>query len=397
MSLRNQASNWLERLPAGSISTWEDLTTHFLAEFFSPGRTAKLRNDIMMFQQHQGESLSEAWTRFKDLLQEFPHHGIDLWLQANPKLNVNSTSLVLSAHSYPADDPQCSTQIHVSINTITICLKWPGKSQTNKPEKEEQDEKDNPENINTNPSLPPDPSVSFIIKKVCKLKSFIESLGLVPQSSDIEFVCTKGDDGDMMFIVIINKNDDSHKEEPEVGEKAGVGELEVEYFDVSPTRSELAYHKLYLTRRILEDLRMFSLTLGGRLNQLSHVSSPLLSKPWEYYQLERRQRLPSFKEFHLESKRDHTLLTFTMAGVDVNTLTMEQYLALSRENQALGMVKPKIGGNVNFKIKSQFMCKLKEDTFSGNKDKDAHDHIDRVISIVGLFNIPGVTKDAVML
>ncbi|GJV47757.1 zinc finger, CCHC-type containing protein [Tanacetum coccineum] len=30
-SLRDQASNWLERLPAGSISTWEDLTTRFLA------------------------------------------------------------------------------------------------------------------------------------------------------------------------------------------------------------------------------------------------------------------------------------------------------------------------------------------------------------------------------
>nr|GEU77190.1 MAK10-like protein [Tanacetum cinerariifolium] len=29
-SLRYQASNWLERLPAGSISTWEDLTTRFL-------------------------------------------------------------------------------------------------------------------------------------------------------------------------------------------------------------------------------------------------------------------------------------------------------------------------------------------------------------------------------
>ncbi|GJZ44584.1 hypothetical protein Tco_0591839 [Tanacetum coccineum] len=26
-SLRDQASNWLERLPAGSISTWEDLVT----------------------------------------------------------------------------------------------------------------------------------------------------------------------------------------------------------------------------------------------------------------------------------------------------------------------------------------------------------------------------------
>ncbi|GJT74534.1 zinc finger, CCHC-type containing protein [Tanacetum coccineum] len=30
-SLRDQASNWLKRLPAGSISTWEDLTTRFLA------------------------------------------------------------------------------------------------------------------------------------------------------------------------------------------------------------------------------------------------------------------------------------------------------------------------------------------------------------------------------
>ncbi|GKE35850.1 zinc finger, CCHC-type containing protein, partial [Tanacetum coccineum] len=46
-SLRYQASNWLERLPAGSITTWEDLTTRFLAQFFPPGRTTKLRNDIL--------------------------------------------------------------------------------------------------------------------------------------------------------------------------------------------------------------------------------------------------------------------------------------------------------------------------------------------------------------
>ncbi|GJZ92280.1 zinc finger, CCHC-type containing protein [Tanacetum coccineum] len=79
--LCDQASNWLERLPAGSISIWEDLTTRFLAQFFPPGRTAKLHNDILMFQQHHGESLSEAWTHFKDLLQKLPHYGIDLWLQ----------------------------------------------------------------------------------------------------------------------------------------------------------------------------------------------------------------------------------------------------------------------------------------------------------------------------
>ncbi|GJV66778.1 putative reverse transcriptase domain-containing protein [Tanacetum coccineum] len=44
-------------------------------------RTAKLHNDILMFQQHHVESLSKAWTHFKDLLQKVPHQGINLWLQ----------------------------------------------------------------------------------------------------------------------------------------------------------------------------------------------------------------------------------------------------------------------------------------------------------------------------
>ncbi|GJV90460.1 hypothetical protein Tco_1538273 [Tanacetum coccineum] len=32
-----------------------------------------------MFQQHQGESLYDAWTRFKNLIQRVPHHGLNLW------------------------------------------------------------------------------------------------------------------------------------------------------------------------------------------------------------------------------------------------------------------------------------------------------------------------------
>ncbi|GKA94891.1 putative reverse transcriptase domain-containing protein [Tanacetum coccineum] len=40
---------------------------------------------------------------------------------------------------------------------------------------------------------------------------------------------------------------------------------------------------LYLMRRSLEVLRKFHwMILKGRFNQLSHISSPLLSKPWEY-------------------------------------------------------------------------------------------------------------------
>ncbi|GJT43940.1 zinc finger, CCHC-type containing protein [Tanacetum coccineum] len=80
-TLHDQAINWLDRLPARSISTWDDLTTRFLAQFFLPEGIAKLQNDILMFQQHQGESLYDAWNRFKDLLQKVPHHGLNLWFQ----------------------------------------------------------------------------------------------------------------------------------------------------------------------------------------------------------------------------------------------------------------------------------------------------------------------------
>ncbi|GJR49665.1 hypothetical protein Tco_1400186 [Tanacetum coccineum] len=51
---------------------------------------------------------------------------------------------------------------------------------------------------------------------------------------------------------------------------------------------------------------------------------------------------------------------------------MEQYMALTRGNQERGMVKHVIANNVNFEIKSQFMRELREDTFSGNNNDDAH-------------------------
>ncbi|GJT64315.1 hypothetical protein Tco_1015795 [Tanacetum coccineum] len=76
---------------------------------------------------------------------------------------------------------------------------------------------------------------------------------------------------------------------------------------------------------------------------------------------------------------------------------MQQYLALTRGNQTSGVVKPEIGGNVNFEIKSQFMRELREDTFFGNKNDVAHEHVERVLDIISLFNILGVSHDVVML
>ncbi|GJS36300.1 hypothetical protein Tco_0534682 [Tanacetum coccineum] len=86
-----------------------------------------------------------------------------------------------------------------------------------------------------------------------------------------------------------------------------------------------------------------------------------------------------------------------MAGVDVNTLTVKQYLALLLENQASGVVKPEIRGNVNFEIKSQFMRELREDTFSGKKDEDAQDHIDHVFSIVGPIPADETSKSSMII
>ncbi|GKD80085.1 MAK10-like protein [Tanacetum coccineum] len=68
------ARNWLERLLAGSITTWEDLTTHFLAQLFPPGRTTKLRNNILMRtidQSSDGKlhdrNIKESWALSEDL------------------------------------------------------------------------------------------------------------------------------------------------------------------------------------------------------------------------------------------------------------------------------------------------------------------------------------------
>nr|GEV02068.1 hypothetical protein [Tanacetum cinerariifolium] len=135
----------------------------------------------------------------------------------NLKLNVNTTTSVLSTRSYPTEDPQCSTHIHGSINAVTIHPKQQRDSHDDEPAESEEEEKDSLENTNTNPSASPDPSISFITEKVRKLNSFFESLGLAPQLSGIDVVCTKRDDGDVMFIVIVKKNDDSRKEEPEAG------------------------------------------------------------------------------------------------------------------------------------------------------------------------------------
>ncbi|GJS32631.1 hypothetical protein Tco_0531013, partial [Tanacetum coccineum] len=198
----------------------------------------------------------------------------------NPKL---STYLVFSAHSYPTEDTQCSTQTYSSINAITIHTEQQSASYDDG-EKENKEEEDYPENIHINSHTPPDLSVTFITEKVFKFNSFFESLGLVPPSSNTKLICTKREDGDVMFIEIVPKDDNSRKEEPESGEK------EVEYFDVFPTRSELAYHKylmcdpipsIFLRNPIVMEGYPSNLKIPcniGHVHDISSIIDPRLSQ-----------------------------------------------------------------------------------------------------------------------
>ncbi|GKB12841.1 hypothetical protein Tco_0846764 [Tanacetum coccineum] len=81
-------------------------------------------------------------------------------------------------------------------------------------------------------------------KQVRKLNSMLESLGLVPRSSNTKFVCSKEDDGEVMFIEIIRDDDEPQNEGPNEGEGATTEEPVVEYFDTFPTRDELTYHRI---------------------------------------------------------------------------------------------------------------------------------------------------------
>nr|GEU49895.1 ribonuclease H-like domain-containing protein [Tanacetum cinerariifolium] len=123
-----------------------------------------------------------------------------------------------------------------SIDTITIHPKLQSDSHDNKPKKMRKKRETAPKS-HSNSSTPLDPSISFLTKKFLKFNSLFELLESIPPSPNAKLVCTKEEEGDVMFIEIIPKDDDSCKEEPKAEGQ------EVEYLYIFLTRSELAYHK----------------------------------------------------------------------------------------------------------------------------------------------------------
>ncbi|XP_074576604.1 uncharacterized protein LOC141833120 [Curcuma longa] len=79
-SLRDRAKDWYHSLPPNCINSWEQLEKIFMNKFYPPSKTAHMRNLISSFQQMDGETLFEAWDRFKGMLRKCPHHGLERWL-----------------------------------------------------------------------------------------------------------------------------------------------------------------------------------------------------------------------------------------------------------------------------------------------------------------------------
>ncbi|GJR06528.1 hypothetical protein Tco_0529512 [Tanacetum coccineum] len=101
----------------------EGLVSNFLAS--QDARLSKFEVDFKQQQSKMTNKIDIVLKAITDRLAgSLPSDTVK-----NPKL---STSPVLSARSYPTEDPQCSTHVHGSINAITIHPKQQSDSHANR-------------------------------------------------------------------------------------------------------------------------------------------------------------------------------------------------------------------------------------------------------------------------
>ncbi|PNX73069.1 hypothetical protein L195_g028967 [Trifolium pratense] len=74
-SLSGRAKDWLDTIPAGTIETWRQLERKFLDRYFPIHKFLERRAEISNFEQADGETLYDAWERFKVCLKRCPNHG----------------------------------------------------------------------------------------------------------------------------------------------------------------------------------------------------------------------------------------------------------------------------------------------------------------------------------
>ncbi|GKA63890.1 ribonuclease H-like domain-containing protein [Tanacetum coccineum] len=105
-------------------------------------RLSKFEADFKLQQSEMTHKIDTVLKAITDRITgTLPSHTVK-----NPKL---STSPVLSAHSYPSEEPLCSTHIHGLINTITIHPKQQINSRDSMAKEEKKEREDDSKDTNT--------------------------------------------------------------------------------------------------------------------------------------------------------------------------------------------------------------------------------------------------------
>ncbi|GKB25719.1 ribonuclease H-like domain-containing protein [Tanacetum coccineum] len=72
-----RALRWKNRLPAGTITTWDLLKKEFIWRYCHPFISAKKLEEIRNFKQERDETLYHTWERYNDLLYQCPLHDLN--------------------------------------------------------------------------------------------------------------------------------------------------------------------------------------------------------------------------------------------------------------------------------------------------------------------------------
>jgi Retrotransposon gag protein len=96
-SLRDRAKGWLRSLTPTTVSTWAQILAVFLSKYFPPSKIVALRNKITNFRHKEGESFSDAWDRYQELLRMCPHQDFVKWrlLQTFYEGLTNNTGMTI--------------------------------------------------------------------------------------------------------------------------------------------------------------------------------------------------------------------------------------------------------------------------------------------------------------
>ncbi|XP_075475699.1 uncharacterized protein LOC142509748 [Primulina tabacum] len=121
-SLRDQARGWLQSLLLGSIMTWQELATKFLAKYFPPAKSAQLKIEISTFSLNGQTRGTVDAAAGSTIFAKYPEQAYDLLEQ----MTINSyqwpserSGVKMTAGVYGVD-PITSLTVQVSALTTQI-------------------------------------------------------------------------------------------------------------------------------------------------------------------------------------------------------------------------------------------------------------------------------------